>query len=248
MKHKSFVIGLSTFLVTTLTNCQPNKQSNSESKISAESSPKIVGAMKHVMREGQLYGTINLDTISKKRHLYGLGPVEYLTGEIMVVDGRCYKSIVTSDTTMKVSETFTVKAPFFGYANIDNWTEQVIPDSVKTINQLENYIEEATKKYPRPFFFKLTGFVDTASIHIVNLPSGSKVSSPEEAHQGQRNFHILNKDVTLLGFFSTEHQTIFTHHDTYLHIHLITDDKLQMGHLEEINITGGSAKIYLPKL
>lgn len=248
MKYKILAFGLSVYLASILTNCQSGKQDTSASKIYAGNSPKIVGAMKNVMREGKLYGTINLDTISNKQHLYGLGPIEYLTGEIMVIDGKCYKSVVTSDTTMKVSETFSMKAPFFGYAHIDSWTEQAIPDSVKTVLQLEDYIAETTKNYPRPFFFKLTGAVEKASVHIVNLPAGSKVSSPEEAHQGQKNFNILNKDVTLLGFFSTEHQTIFTHHDTYVHIHLITADNLQMGHLEEMLIKQGTAKFYLPKL
>jgi hypothetical protein len=32
--------------------------------------------------ERELYGNINLDTISNKTHLFGLGPVENLAGEI----------------------------------------------------------------------------------------------------------------------------------------------------------------------
>jgi len=58
--------------------------------------------MKDVMWKGQLQGIINLDTITNKTNLYGLGPVEYLTGEILVIDGKSYKSTVASDTTMQV--------------------------------------------------------------------------------------------------------------------------------------------------
>jgi acetolactate decarboxylase len=43
----------------------------------------VAGAMKNVMWKGQLFGTIDLDTIFNKQHLYGLGPVEYLTGELL---------------------------------------------------------------------------------------------------------------------------------------------------------------------
>lgn len=85
---------------------------------------------------------------------------------------------------------------------------------------------------------------DEAAIHIVNLPKGTKVSSPEDAHQGQRNFTIKNKAVELIGFFSIKHKAIFTHHDTYMHIHLITEDKKQMGHLDKLNIAMRTAKLF----
>ncbi|MFI5142031.1 MAG: acetolactate decarboxylase, partial [Bacteroidia bacterium] len=174
--------------------------------------------------------------------------LEYLTGEIMLVDGKGYKAVVVNDTVMQVTETLALKAPFFGYANIDSWAETTIPDTILTMPQLEIFLNGTTQNYPRPFFFKLTATVDDADIHIVNLPAGTKVSSPEEAHQGQKNFEIKNKTVELIGFFSTEHKTIFTHHDTYMHIHLITGDRQQMGHLEALNIKKGTAKLFLPDI
>src|SRR5690606_34145466 len=143
---------------------------------------KIVGEMKNVMWNGQLYGTINLDTITNKSNLYGLGPVEYLSGEILIIDGKSYKSTVVSDSTMKVEETYDIKAPFFAYANITDWKEQALPDSIRTNQQLEAYLDKVTKNSMRPFLFKLTGTVELATIHVVNLPKGSTVSSPDEAH------------------------------------------------------------------
>src|SRR5690606_28291475 len=95
--------------------------------------------------------------------------------------------------------------------------------------------------------FKLTGEIETAKIHIVNLPKGSKVSSPQEAHKGQTNFPLTNEQVEIIGFFSTEHKGIFTHHNTNLHMHLITNDKLKMGHLDEFTLKKGTAKLHLPK-
>ena len=236
------------FTVISLTNCGEQKPKEEAIKVSGNPTPKIVGAMKNVMRKGELFATIDLDTLSNKEHLYGLGPVEYLTGEIMIVDGKCYTSIVTGDTSMRVSETFALKAPFFGYGNINSWKEVAIPDSVTNMLQLENYIERTTKEYPQPFFFKVVATVNEATVHVVNLPKGTKVSSPEEAHQGLTHFPIVNKQVELLGFYSTEHQTIFTHHDTFMHVHLITNDKQKMGHLEELNMKKGTVKFYLPAL
>ncbi len=236
MKLKTPLLSLT---ILTLINCSTKAQQTTRQV-------KIVGQMKNVMWKGQLNGNINLDTIANKTNLYGLGPVEYLAGEILIVDGKSYKSTVTSDTTMKVEETYDIKAPFFGYANLSKWTQQTLPDSVQTIQQLETYIDKVTKNSPRPFMFKLTGTVEQATIHVVNLPKGSKVSSPEEAHKGQKNYELQNEQADIIGFFSTEHKAIFTHHDTFLHMHLMTTNKQKMGHLDKVLFKKGTMKLYLP--
>lgn len=215
--------------------------------VSRPQDPKIVGAMKDVMWNGRISGKIDLDAIPDKDHLYGLGPVEYLKGEILVLDGIGYVSEVVSDSTMRITETLKSKAPFFSYANIEKWKKLSVPDSLTNLVQLETYLNRITLKRARPFLFKLNAILDTATIHVVNLPHGAKVASPEDAHMGQRRFGIRNQAVTLIGFFSTEHQAIFTHHDTFLHIHLITDDRKKMGHLEDMAIRAGSAELFLPE-
>lgn len=206
----------------------------------------IIGQMKNVMWKGELYGTLNLDTITNKKNLYGLGPVEYLTGEIIVIDGKSYTSKVVSKKAMKVQETYEVKAPFFGYSNIKSWKEQLLPDSIQTIKDLEKYLDLISFSAQRPFMFKLTGKVKEAIIHVVNLPKGSKVNSPDQAHNGQTDYPLKNQLSEIIGFFSTDHQSIFTHHDTYLHMHLISSDKQKMGHLDKLSIGNNKIKLYIP--
>jgi len=210
------------------------------------SNVKVVGAMKEVMWKGKLSGTIDLDTLSNKQHLFGLGPVEYLAGEILIIDGKAYRSTVLTDSTMNVEETYAIKAPFFAYANIMNWTQVMLPDSIQSTQQLEQFLERTTKKQNRPFLFRFTGEIEQATIHVVNLPKGSTVTSPDEAHQGQRNFVLAHQLVEIVGFFSTAHKGIFTHHDTYLHMHLITSDRQKMGHLDEVRFKKGTIMISHP--
>lgn len=193
-----------------------------------------VAAMKDVMWKGELFSKIQLDTINNKNGLYGLGPEAYLKGEILINNGKTYVSRVLTDSTMTVKEITNAKAPFFVYANVSNWNKIKLPDSIKSIKDLETFIDGKTKDYKRPFAFKLGGTISQATIHIQNLPEGTKVSSPKEAHRGQINYQLENENVEIIGFFSTEHQGIFTHHDSFLHMHLITRDKKQMGHLDDI--------------
>jgi acetolactate decarboxylase len=206
----------------------------------------IIGQMKEVMKKGQLQGKIQLDTLADKTHLYGLGPVAYLAGEIMVWDGRAYKSTVRSDGGILVEESFEVAAPFFGYSRIAEWQEVPLPDSVQSLAQLEQVLLHLPQRPSQPFMFKLEGRVQTATIHIVNLPKGSKVSSPEEAHRGQQNYPLQNEEADILGFFSTEHQAVFTHHDTFLHLHLLTKDRQKMGHVDAVSFSPGKVRLFLP--
>lgn len=226
-------------------NCDATTTKKTSEEALTYSDVKVVSAMKNVMWKGELDATIHLDTIANKAGLYGLGPETFLTGELLLNDGISYVSRVAADSSIIVEKTYDVAAPFFVYANVNTWEEIALPEAVKTISDLEQYIDKATIDYKRPFAFKLSGTVANAVIHIQNLPSGSKVSSPQEAHQGQVNYNLGNEEVEIVGFFSTEHQAVFTHHDTYLHLHLITKDKTKMGHLDEVAFE--EMTLYLPK-
>ncbi len=233
------------FLIMGLISCNSTHKEKKTNEKETYSDIKVVGAMKNVMWKGELDGIINLDTISNKNALYGIGPVSYLTGELLINNAKSYVSKVTSDSTMTVERTFDISAPFFVYGNVKEWKEIELPTDVKTIQDLEKFIDDKTTDFKRPFAFKVIGQVSEVIIHIQNLPEGTKVSSPDEAHQGQTNYNIENEDAEIIGFFSTEHKGIFTHHDSFLHMHLITKDESKMGHLDELEI--GEMKLYLPR-
>lgn len=232
------------FLLFTVFGCTASDRSPVTS--SAYPDVHIIGAMKNVMRKGDLSDRINPDTLSDKSHLYGLGPLTHLTGELLINEGKCYVSKVTPDSVgMSVTRDCAVSAPFFVYARVKEWEAVPLPAEVKSIADLEEFIETSTKDRKRPFAFKLYGIVNSAVIHIQNLPPGTRVSSPAEAHQGQVNYNLPKTAANIIGFFSTEHQGIFTHHDSYLHLHLITRDEQSMGHLDKAEF--GDMILYLPK-
>ena len=243
MKLNTLIIGL---IATVLISCNSTNK-KFETTNDKVSNVKIVGSMKNVIWKGELAGIIDLDTIKNKNGLYGLGPVEYLTGELLIIDGNSYVSTVLTDSTMKVEETFKNKAPFFVYANATEWNIENLPLTIKTISDLEEYVDKKTIAFKRPFVFKLNGQVENADIHIQNLPKGTKVSSPDEAHQGQANYSLKNSEVDIVGFFSTDHKGIFTHHDSNMHMHLITYDRKKTGHLDNVTFGNGTMKLYLPK-
>jgi len=209
-----------------------------------ENKVMVTGAMRQVMWEGKLDAQIQLDSLAGQKGLYGIGPLSGLQGEILLQDGHCYVSKVSGPAEMRAFEDPKAGAPFFVYAKVLAWEEFSVPDSIRNLEMLEIYLDELSLNRPRPFAFRLNGLALEANIHIQNLPDGARVSSPEEAHAGQVNYHITNEPVEITGFFSTEHKAVFTHHDTFMHLHLITADKTKMGHLDAL--TPGSMKLYLP--
>lgn len=206
---------------------------------------QTIGAMRQTMWQGHLAGKIDLDTLTTKTAIYGLGPKEFLSGELLILDSKAYLSSV-GDKGMIVEEAKT-KAPFFVYAEIKNWTETPLPENVINLKDLETYLDSLTQNKPRPFAFRLIGEVESAKIHIVNVPKGAKVASPDDAHKHNKTYVVQNEKSEILGFFSTEHQSVFTHHDTFLHLHLITNDHQKMGHIDTLQLKKGSIRLFLPQ-
>jgi len=229
-----------------LLNIPKEDQTTAKMASSGKSPVKIAGAMKNVMMKGELYGVINLDTISNRKALYGLGPLEYLKGEITIIKGKSYVSTINKEGDAELRQDFKVKAPFFVYDFVENWNERKLPDSILTISNLESYLLKIGEN-AEPFSFILTGKATNANIHIVNLSDGSKVQSPSDAHIGQVNLSLSNlENPIILGFFSTKHKGVFTHHDTFIHMHLLSNDETIMGHVDDIEFAPGSLTIQLP--
>lgn len=206
----------------------------------------VEGAMRDVMWEGELAGKVSVDTLHPRATLYGLGPAEHLQGEVMVLAGKAYRSQVQPDSSMVVEIRDDVHPPFFVYAHTATWDTLSLPDTVIDLPTLEQYLTDAVDK-GKPFVFRLLGTIDTAHIHVQNLTPGAVVSSPKEAHAGQVDYTLVERVGELLGFYSTQHQGVYTHHDTYLHLHFMTKDQTAMGHLDVGQWSAGQMRLLVGK-
>lgn len=204
----------------------------------------VAGAMREVMREGKLWANIKLDTLKPRAHLYGLGPSAYLNAELLIMDGKVYRAEVRSDSSMLLKEDFTSEAPFFVYTHVAAWEAHTLPDTVFDLQSLEDYLHKISRNREKAFAFKLAGKAEFSLIHLVNLPVGAEVKSMSDAHQGKIQYALEDYEVDMLGFFSTQHQGIFTHHDSFIHLHLISKDLNWMGHVDELHFH--EMQLYLP--
>ena len=56
---------------------------------------------------------------------------------------------------------------------------------------------------------------------------------------------MRDREVDLVGFFSRMHKGVFTHHDTFVHMHLLTADRKMMGHADEVEFVTGQMRVSL---
>ena len=197
----------------------------------------VIGAMRDVMWNGKLEGNFYWDNVVDKESIFGIGPLSYLKGEVLIWDGIPLVSTVhPKDSSVLVEQNDTLSSPFFVMAKVNSWQKVEIPSSITTNQQLDQFLLSSNFKNGKPHAFKLSGIVEKASYHIQNLPDGSEVSNPQQAHKGQVKYRLDQVEVDILGFFSQDHQGVFTHHDTYTHMHIISKDKKYMGHLDDLKI------------
>jgi acetolactate decarboxylase len=208
------------------------------------------GAMRTMFEPNGTTGKIRIKPLLAKPHLYALGPLDKLAGEIIVWDGKLRVSKVNGDVVQTTSPP-DAKAIFLVWTYVSRWREINIPDDVRTYKQLELFVAqkavEAGVNSNKPFPLLLKGKVETATFHVVNYtPDGTPLT--REAHDASKaQFPVENETVNVLGFYSTKHKDIWTHHTTNLHLHLMTADGEKMGHLDDI-VPSKTLRLYLPKL
>ena len=62
---------------------------------------------------GKLAAALDLKTLAGRPHLYGLGPIEQLRGEVTIADSRPALARVGSDGMVNVTGSFDAGVPFF---------------------------------------------------------------------------------------------------------------------------------------
>jgi acetolactate decarboxylase len=197
------------------------------------SSIEVVGQMRDVMWKGDLTGKISTDSLNHP-NAYGLGPIEYLKGEILLFEGQTFSSKVIDSVTHQVTQVNSIKAPFFVYSKESDLNTISVAPSELSLQSTEELIDSLYLDYDKPVLVRIDGVFQDLTIHSVDLPEGNSVSSPEEAHKGLTKYHYQSLSGSIVGFFSRKHKAIFTHHDSYFHAHFISDDRSVMGHVDSV--------------
>jgi len=190
---------------------------------------------------GNLEAVVSLDSIPSD-HLYALGAVEDLKGEIQIFNGKSFISKTTTDGNVQILDDLDHKAALLVHAQVKEWTSPVSLKAFSTNQELEKQIKATAIAsdidISKPFPFLLTGTANELKWHVINWPDNDKNHSHYKHITSGANGTLQDQEMSILGFYSEKHQAVFTHHTTFLHMHFKTEGDLVIaGHVDELKAT-----------
>lgn len=209
----------------------------------------VIGGVKKVIKEGEIEGRVALDTLNRE-NLYALGPVAKLQGEISILNGEAHITDLTEDDEVIYHRHFDFQAAFLVYAHVKEWQKIPIEGEINQSNLPAIVAEHAAAigidTAEMAFPFLLSGPLDTARYHIIKKRGDFSQHNKAMHYDSKVKMEHQSPAVEILGFYSQNHEGIFTHHGSYVHAHLVDEPNKASGHLETFSSKSGMA-LYLPK-
>jgi len=197
------------------------------------------GALRSVL-DGDLGSNVSLERLGGLAHLYAVGPVAGLRGEITVVDGQPYVSRV-EDGRIVVDRSLHHEAAFMVWAQVARWHDLDIPDTVVDGRDLEEFVVERIRPgmaFETPFAFVVTGVAARVSLHILDRRD-DRPHSPERHEEIKVPFAIERCAVDVVGFCSQRHAGIFVPAGRRTHMHVCSRDGGVAGHVDDLRLGPG---------
>jgi len=208
----------------------------------------FIGAQRETIMNGKLAAALDLRTLANRPHLYGIGPIEQLRGEVTIANSRPALARVASDGTVKVTPSFETGVPFFVWAEVPLWHQVPIPAGIRSFEELESFVPKAAAAAgldaDKPLPFLVDGRERLVEFHIVNR-IGDGPHNMEMHKKIQVTFELEKAEATIVGFHSTKHRGTFTPGDSNIHAHFQTADNTKSGHIQKLQL-GDGAVLSLP--
>ena len=196
---------------------------------------KFSGALRTIM-SGNIQSVISLDSLSIRKNFYALGASENLKGEIQVFNSKPSNSFVI-DSSLLIEDSYNLKAALLVYAEVEEWDSNKI-ENITTKNDLESVIFDMAKvngiNTDLPFPFLIEGEIASLDWHVINWKEGDTIHNHKKHKKSGLNGSLKNSKVQIIGFYSTKHKAVFTHHTTNMHMHFKTDDNTVAGHIDDL--------------
>ena len=192
--------------------------------------------------EGKFNTFYELDSLASMNHVYALGAMDSLKGEIQIFDDEAFHSIADGDSIV-VGSTNISRASLLVYAEVNDWVTYNLPVSVANMEALVGYLQYDEQfeelRGDDPFVFLLEGQAEQLDWHVV-------VKSIPETRHGSVQGTLEEVDVEIFGIYSKEHEGTITHSGIPVHMHFKTADGMLAGHVDHLEL-GPEMTLRLPK-
>jgi len=203
---------------------------------------KVYGSLRDVMNKNDFSGKVTLNLLGPMEDLVGVGAVEGLNGEITIVRGETFVSTYANNR-YALDKSTNVNAALLVISEVREWKEIKVDKSISSLSAFEAWLDNyASEKgiQTQPFAFRLKVPQGNTNWHVIAPPKEG------EDHKSAAKNYDYDGGYEIVGFFSKNHQGVFTHQGEITHMHFIDDKMHFSGHLDEFSIELGFT-LYLPK-
>jgi alpha-acetolactate decarboxylase len=209
---------------------------------------KAYGNFSTMISTGDARAHVSLQSLQNQNNLYGLGALEDLQGEVIIINGNILITPGTSNDGHIVKSSANIHATLLATSIVKSWTPIKIPSNTSQ-TALEVFILKKSSEsgIPKdaPFPFMLEGQIKDLAWHVID--GFNFASKPDHRYYPAKkqftNSHIKGM---LLGFYSGKQlEGIISHPKERFHIHFIDSTLTHAGHVETFGI-GSNATLFLP--
>ncbi|UYZ64882.1 hypothetical protein [Hymenobacter weizhouensis] len=212
---------------------------------------RVYGAKRTFMMQGKLGATVALDSLLPRPHLYALGVAEGLHGELLVWDGAGALTRTAANQRTTTRSAAHSKAALLVASQVPRWQAVPLPAAVRSYPALEKLVARHAARLgldtTRALPFRLEGRAVAVRWHVMEWPRPAAEHTMQNHKQYAVQGRFANQPVEVLGFFSRQHQTIFTHHTTFVHMHVRPAGQAFAAHVDSLHFAPGTATLYLPR-
>ena len=199
------------------------------------------------MLGGDLRGHVALEPLSSLPHLYALGPLEGVRGEVSIFRSEPSIARIEGDAVVTAS-TWSVRACFLVWAQVPLWSERTPRYPLADLDAIEREAVALARRTgldpDRPFPFRVEGTVVEVTLHVLDKRDDLR-HDPERHERAKVRRTLSGTTVELIGFHSRHHRGVFTPRESNVHAHVRNADGRISGHLETIALAPG-ARLAVP--
>jgi len=209
----------------------------------------VYGTMHEVMMEGQTQGRVELAPLQGDYQLVGIGALEGLAGEVVLLDGVawCTRAAKLGALETHAGAEKGVRATLLATARVRAWFALPVPPNLAA-SGLADFVARSAQQYglggTQTIPFLIEGSFTDVRAHVLNGRCPNAGSGSPETEPVRRMLPVAKGH--LVGFYTTLPPGTLTHMGEKTHVHLLIKDGESIAcHVDELQISAG-ARLLLP--